>query len=131
MSHQSDIKECRTFGLLVGGIFTLIGWWPVLFRSESPRMWAISIGGALVGLGLIFPASLIHVHRLWMKLGHVLGFINTRILLGVVFFALITPMGLAMRIFGKDTMGRRFDLEADTYRVVRTPRARMHMKNQF
>jgi hypothetical protein len=131
MAQQADTKELRTFGLMVGGIFSIIGLWPILFRGELPRIWAISVGGALVGLGLILPASLTYVHRVWMKIGHVLGWINTRILLGVVFFGLITPMGVVMRLFGKDPMCRGFAPEVNTYRVVRPPRPRLHMKNQF
>ena len=131
MTQQTDTKELRTFGLMVGGIFSIIGLWPVLIRSESPRMWAISVGIVLVGLGVALPASLKHVHRIWMKIGHVLGWINTRILLGVIFYGLITPMGAVMRLLGKDSMHRVLAPEANTYRVIRPPRARLHMRNQF
>lgn len=131
MSQQATTKELRTFGLMVGGVFSVIGLWPAVFRGDSPRIWAISVGGALVGLGLALPSSLKHIHLVWMKIGHVLGYINTRILLGVIFYGLITPMGVIMRIFGKDPMHRVLMPGVDTYRVVRPPRARLHMKNQF
>ena len=131
MAQQGDTKELRMFGLMVGGIFSIIGLWPVLFRGESPRIWAISLGGALVGLGLALPSSLKHIHRIWMKIGHVLGYVNTRILLGVIFYGLITPMGVIMRLSGKDFMHRVLVPEANTYRVIRPPRSRLHMKNQF
>jgi hypothetical protein len=131
MTGQNETKELRTFGLMVGGIFSIIGLWPVLFRGDSPRVWAISIGGALVGLGLALPSSLKHIHRIWMKIGHVLGYINTRILLGAIFYGMITPMGVIMRLFGKDPMHRTLESGADTYRVIRVPRSRLHMKNQF
>ena len=131
MTQQANTKELRTFGLMVGGIFSIIGLWPVLFRSESPRIWAISIGGVLVGLGLALPSSLKYVHRVWMKIGEVLGYVNTRILLGVIFFGLITPMGVIMRLAGKDSMHRLLVPEANTYRVIRPPRSRLHMRNQF
>src|SRR5262249_1580609 len=104
---------------------------PVLLRGESPRIWALLLGSLLIGMGLILPAGLTQVHRVWMKIGHVLGWINTRILLGVVFFGLITPMGVVMRLFGKDPMCRALAPEANTYRVIRPPRPRLHMKNQF
>ena len=57
MTKQADTKELRMFGLMVGGIFSIIGLWPVLVRSESPRIWAISVGSALVGLGLALPSN--------------------------------------------------------------------------
>jgi hypothetical protein len=131
MTQQADTKELRKFGLMVGGIFLVIGLWPVIIRGDSPRIWVISVGGSLLGLGLALPSSLKHVHRIWMKIGHVLGYVNTRILLGVIFYGLITPMGLIMRLSGKDSMHRVLVPEANTYRVIRPPRSRLHMKNQY
>jgi len=131
MSQQATTKELRTFGLMVGGVFSVIGLWPIVFRGDAPRIWAISVGGALVGLGLALPSSLKHIHLVWMKIGHVLGYINTRILLGVIFYGLITPMGMIMRVLGKDPMHRVLVPGVDTYRVIRPPRARLHMRNQF
>lgn len=131
MIQQDNTKELRVFGLMVGGIFSIIGIWPIFVRGDSPRIWAVSVGGALVGLGLALPSSLKHIHRIWMKIGHVLGFINTRILLGVIYYGLITPMGVIMRLSGKDPMRRALVPDADTYRVIRPPRSRFHMKNQF
>ncbi|MDP1946768.1 MAG: SxtJ family membrane protein [Nitrospirota bacterium] len=131
MIQQDNTKELRIFGLMVGGVFSIIGLWPVFARGDSPRIWAISVGGALVGLGLALPSSLKHVHSIWMKIGHVLGFINTRIILGVIYYGLITPMGVIMRLSGKDPMRRALVPDADTYRVIRPPRSRFHMKNQF
>lgn len=131
MMQHGDTKELRIFGLMVGGIFSIIGLWPIFGGGNAPRIWAISVGGALVGLGLALPSSLKHIHRIWMKIGHVLGYINTRIILGVIYYGLITPMGVIMRLSGKDSMHRVLVPEADTYRVIRPPRSRLHMKNQF
>ena len=128
---QPSTKDLRQFGLLVGGVFTVIGLWPVVFRSESPRLWAMILGGLLIVLGGMVPQSLKHVHQGWMKIGHVLGSINTRIILGIIYYLLITPMGLVMRLMGKDSMHRAFAQHSDTYRVLRTPRPRQHMRNQF
>ena len=66
-----------------------------------------------------------------MIVGHALGWVNTRIILGIVFYGLLTPMGLAMRLFGKDSMQRQFVQEAHTYRVMRNPRPRSHLMRQF
>lgn len=131
MNQEPAIKELRSFGLIVGGVFLAIGLWPILFRGEDPRLWSLGIGGALVGLGVVAPMSLKQVHRGWMKVGHVLGAINTRIILGIIYYGLITPMGLAMRLMGKDSMHRVLLKDVATYRVVRAPRHRHHMRNQF
>lgn len=124
-------KDLRSFGLMVGGVFAVIGIWPSLLRNESPRSWALAVGIVLIFLGTALPMSLQHVYVVWMRIGHVLGWINTRILLGVVFYGLITPMGLVMRLFGKDSMYRTFSPQAPTYRVIPRQRPRTHMTNQF
>lgn len=130
-NHLLSIKELRQFGLMVGGIFSVIGLWPVLVHGGHLRWWALILGMVLMGLGAAIPGSLRHVYKGWMAIGHVLGFINTRILLGVIFYGLITPMGLVMRLMGKDSMRRVLVEEVATYRVTRVPRPRHHMLNQY
>ncbi len=129
--HQAATKELRTFGLLVGTIFGIIGVWPLLLRGEVPRWWAVTIAALLLGIGVVFPRALGPVHRLWMKVGHVLGWVNTRIILGVIFYGLFTPMGLIRRALGKDSVRRAFEQGAETYRERRTPRPPSHVKHQF
>lgn len=131
MSQQPTTKDLRQFGLIVGGVFSVIGLWPVLFRNEDPRLWALVLGGTLIVLGLVMPQSLKQIHYGWMKIGHVLGTINTRIILGIIYYGLVTPMGMVMRLLGKDPMRRLFVQDATTYRVVRAARPRHHMRHQF
>jgi hypothetical protein len=131
MNQQSAKKELRQFGLIVGAIFSAIGLWPAVVRNENPRLWSLVLGGSLVVLGLALPQSLKHIHFGWMKIGHVLGTINTGIILGIIYYTLITPMGVIMRLMGKDSMRRVLVQDATTYRVVRAPRAGHHMRNQF
>ena len=131
MQHRATRKELRQFGLLVGGVFTVIGLWPLVFRGEPLRLWAIGIGGLLILCGGAFPSVLAPIHKGWMWVGHILGWINTRILLGIVFYALVTPIGLVFRLMGKETMRQAFAESSTTYRVVRSPRPHSHMKYQF
>ena len=131
VKQQATTKDLRQFGSLVGGVFTVIGLWPVVFRSESPRWWAMAIGSLLIVLGAIAPQSLKQIHHGWMKIGHVLGLINTRIILGIIYYLLVTPMGIVMQLMGKDPMHRAVRENVDTYRVVRSARPRHHMRNQF
>lgn len=131
MDQTATRKELRQFGLLVGAVFTVIGLWPLVFRGEPLRLWAIGIGGLLIAFGGILPQLLAPIHKGWMWVGHILGWINTRILLGIVFYALITPIGLVFRLMGKDTMRQVFAESSTTYRVVRSPRPHSHMKYQF
>lgn len=99
--------------------------------TTDPRWWALAIGGVLVFSGLVAPRLLSPVHRGWMALGHVMGWINTRIILSVFFCAILTPMALVARLVGKDFMRLKTPPGADTYRVPRTPRSATHVWHQF
>src|SRR2546428_9070962 len=119
---MSEPKPLRSFGLIVGGIFAGMGIWPVVWRGQPPRLWVLILGGLFMALALVRPHSLERVYRLWMTVGEILGWINTRLILGVLFYGLFTPLGLLMRLRGKDPMRRTLAPEAETYRVRRQPR---------
>ena len=131
MTSGTDARQLRKFGLLVGGIFCAIGLWPAVIRGAGPRSWALVAGVLLLGPALLAPRVLAPVYRIWMTAGEALGWINTRILLGVVFYGLITPMGLVRRLRGEDPMRRRRDPGAQSYRVPKPPRPGAHMHRQF
>lgn len=131
VNQAASAKELRSFGLLVGGVFSVIGLWPMVVHGASLRLWPVVVGGVLMVFGGLLPRALAHVHRGWMWIGHVLGWINTRILLAIVFYGLITPIGIVYRLMGKDTMRQAFSEVSPTYRVNRQPRPRSHMKYQF
>jgi len=131
MDQAATRKELRHFGLLVGAVFIVIGLWPLLFRGEPLRLWATGVGGLLIIFGTVFPSVLRPVHKGWMWIGHILGWVNTRILLGIVFYGLVTPIGFVFRLMGKDTMRQAFAESSTTYRVVRSARHHSHMKHQF
>ena len=126
-----ETKQLRSFGLIVGGIFALLAIGPAIGRGQPPRLWSLILGGLLMGLALAWPRSLTQVYRLWMRVGEVLGWINTRLILGALFYLLFTPLGVYMRLRGKDPMRRTWAPEAESYRVVRQPRPSSHMRHQF
>jgi len=132
MEHQETPKKVlRQFGLMVGSIFLLIGFWPFVWRDEPVRVWALAPGILLTATGAVVPVALRQIYRGWMFIGHVLGWINTRIILGVLYYGIVTPMGIVMKLTGRDPMRRGFDPQAVTYRVTRQPRPASHMKNMF
>jgi saxitoxin biosynthesis operon SxtJ-like protein len=130
MKPQSQ-KQLRNFGVTVGAIFGVIGLWPTIVRGGDPRLWALAVSAALVLPGLLAPRTLRPVYRVWMALGDALNWVNTRIILGVIFYGLITPLGVTRRRFGDDPMRRRPEPGADTYRVLSRPRRGAHMTRQF
>ena len=132
MTSQQQSKELRSFGFIVGGIFLCMGLWPWIWQEASPRLWAVGVGAILSVLGAVLPDSLAPVHRGWMYVGHVMGWINTRIILGLFFYGMLTPMGLAARLIGKDFMHMKPAMDPDaSYRVVRTSRPSNHFRQQF
>jgi hypothetical protein len=124
-------KQLRSFGFTVGGIFALIALWPVMVRGEDPRWWAIVVAACLLVPAVVFPKSLVWVYKGWMAIGHVMGWINTRIFLGVVFYVIVTPIGMFRRWLGRDPMGRQLRPDLDSYRVIRNPRPASHLTKQY
>ena len=125
-------KQLRSFGLLVGGIFLLIGLWPLVFRGEPFRVWACGLACVLILPALVWPRSLGLIYRGWMAMGAVLGWINTRIILSIIFYVIFTPIGFFRRVILKrDALQRTLDPDAQTYRVVREPRPSSHLQRQF
>lgn len=110
-------KDLRSFGLLVGGIFFLLGaffWW----REKGPEVlyWSfVVVGGLLVLLGAVVPGGLRRVYMAWMSMAVVLGFVMTRVLLTIFFFLVLTPVGLLFRLIGRDVLNRKLDRDAATY----------------
>lgn len=131
MTPPGDRRQLRSFGLLVGGIFVTIGLWPAIVRGGPLRLWALVLGIGLVLPALIAPPSLRPIHRMWMVLANALGWVNTRLVLGVIFFGLITPVGLVRRLLSKDPLGREFEADLETYRVPQHPRSRTRLRHQF
>jgi hypothetical protein len=124
-------KQLKSFGLLVGGIFASIGVWPLLVHQRGVRLWAIYAASPLVILALLVPRFLAPIYKVWMGIGHGLGWINTRIILGLSFYLIFLPTAIVMRLLRKDPMNRQFLREAESYRVVRPPRPRTHLKHPF
>lgn len=105
---KRSLRAEREFGLIVGGVFTLLSsWW--LYRGKFSNVSVITmpLGAALILLGLLFPRALVWPNKAWMALAEVLAFVSTRIILGFVFFGIVTPIGLVKRWFGWDPLQRR------------------------
>jgi cell division protein FtsW (lipid II flippase) len=131
MKNTLENKQLRSFGLTVGGVFAVIAFWPVLLRSDDPRWWAVVLAGLLVVPALVLPRSLSWVYTRWMALGHVLGWINTRIILGFIFYGVVTPIGFIRRLLGKDPMGKQIRADINSYRIIRKPRPASHLRRQY
>src|SRR5262245_17813666 len=98
----------RSFGFVVGGVLLIIGLAP-LIRAHAPRWWVIPPGGILLVLAWLRPALLHRANLLWTQLGLLLNRAVSPIVIGLLFFFVFTPMGLLLRLLGKDPLRLRFD----------------------
>tara|TARA_B100001123_G_scaffold61027_2_gene66331 strand:+ start:35143 stop:35556 length:414 start_codon:yes stop_codon:yes gene_type:complete len=98
----------RQFGRTVGVLLALIGVW---LNWQGPRsavgMLILVLGVLLVVLAVTYPRALVHPNRMWMGLAEVLAYVSTRVILGLVFFVVVTPIGVTKRLTGWDPLGRR------------------------
>ena len=132
--NRQKKKQLRQFGLMVGSVLMLIGLWKLYQgKDETVRLILWSVGGLLMTIGAIVPKLLTPIYWLWMKLAHLLGWVNSRLLLGIIFFVIITPMAVAMKVFGRDALNRKIDKDADSYWIPRLPlgSVKEHCERQF
>jgi len=140
MNRETDrievtLADLRKFGLIMGVMITLIfglifPWigdktvnnWPIWPYIVTALFWLVA---------LVAPRLLKPINKAWVKIGDVLGFINSRIILGVMFFLLIFPIGLVLKILGKDSMNRKYNKDLDSYRKVVIPRNKNHLEKPF
>ena len=109
-------KELRKFGLLTAAMLVLFFdiLIPLIWGIAMP-VWPLAPAALLVFFALVLPGSLQSFYTVWMKFATVLGWVNTRIILSLIFFLVFVPAGLVMRIFN-DPMRRKMDAESDSYR---------------
>lgn len=125
-------KELRNFGLMigafVGALFGLLMPW--LFSYSFP-MWPWVVFSVLFFFALLLPYFLLPIYKVWMVIGHWLGWINTRIILAVLFYLVFFPIGIFMKLIGKDPMMRKIKREQASYRIPCSPKNIKMMKEPY
>lgn len=116
----ASISDFRKFGFLIGGVVA------VFFGAFSPwrhghaiPLWPWIFASVLVGVAVLFPQVLKPFYAAWMRLGDILGWVNSKIVMAILFYLCILPVGLLMRLGGKDPMARRTLPDAKSYRIPR------------
>lgn len=110
----------RSFGLVFAIFFLLVALQPMLY-DHDPRRWALVLSAAFGVVALAMPFILAPANRIWAKFGLLLHAIVSPVALGILFYGVVTPTGMLMRLLGKDSLCLRFDPSAQTYWIVRTP----------
>ena len=117
-------RQLREFGLLIGIVFPLLlGWLLPALHGHPFRAWTLLIGVPALLLALLWPRALAWPYRGWMALGHALGWLNSHLILGLVYLLVLQPIALLMRALGHDPLRRRRDRVATSYRESRSHHA--------
>jgi large-conductance mechanosensitive channel len=127
-----EVGSPRSFGLVFGVVFLVVALLP-LVRGNPARIWAIVVAALFVGVGLVAPSLLQPLNRAWMRFGEVLGGVVALVVMALIFFLVVTPIGAWLRITRRDVLRLRREPAARTYWIERNPAgpAPESMVNQF
>jgi len=123
-------KELRVFSLLLIGFGAIVA--AILFRrleSQTPAVAGLIVTGVIGAIGFAAPTLIRPLYVVWMALAFPIGWTVSHLIMLAIYYMVLTPIGLAMRLCGRDPMQRRFDRGAQTYWLPRTPRK--DLKNYF
>ena len=119
----------RSFGIVFFIVFILIAIYPLINQGEV-RIWSLIVSFLFLFLGLLNSKILTPLNKLWFKFGILLGKIISPIIMGIIYFLVVTPIGLLMRLFGKDVLNLKLNKNESSYWVEKVgPKSKM--KNQF
>ena len=122
------IGSNRSFGIVFFILFLLIALYPMI-NSEGIRMWSIIVSLIFLVLGLLDSKILTPLNKIWFKFGMLLGRIISPFIMGIIFFLVVTPIGLIMRILGKDLVNLKYNNNKTYWIEKKGPKSKM--KNQF
>ena len=127
--NKIKISSNRNFGLVFFIVFLIVALWPLTYENPI-RIWSVIISLIFLILGLMNSKLLTPLNKLWFKFGMLLGAIIAPIAMGIVFFLVVTPVGLIMKIAGKDLLKTRYDKKSKSYWIDREKSVGT-MKRQF
>jgi hypothetical protein len=131
MIEQEAAKQNRKFGYTVAIALLVLASFRIFIRHQQGWWAAFAIAIILLLLALVKPSVLDLLRLIWDKIGHVLGTINTYVLLTLFYFVILSPLGLMMRLFGKDILKLKWLKNKNTYWEDASTKAANNMENQF
>ena len=129
MKEKIKLPSDRNFGLVFFIVFLLIALWPILNNNDI-RIWSLIISFVFLALGSINSKLLTPLNKLWFKFGIFLGSIIAPIIMGIVFFLVVTPTGLIMKILKKDLLKLKNNNNSNTYWLEKD-NSNSSLRNQF
>lgn len=118
--HEVKGSSNRSFGIVFAVVFVIVGLWP-LAAGAGVRLWAVGIAGVFLALALGRPSLLAPLNRVWARLGLHLGKITNPLVTGLMFYLVVTPLGIVLRVLGKDPLRLRLEPGAKSYWIERRP----------
>ena len=128
VNKDIKISSNRSFGLVFFVLFLVIGLWPLINNNEI-KIWSIAISVVFLVLGLLNSKLLLPLNKLWFKFGLLLGKIISPLVMVIIFFLVVTPIGYLMRMLKKDLLNLKFNNEKSYWIEKNEPKSKM--KNQF
>ena len=128
MQQKIKLPSNRNFGIVFSIVFLIISLWPLLNQNDI-RIWPLIISGIFLVLGIINSKLLSLLNKIWFKFGIFLGNFIAPIVMGIVYFMVVTPTGLIMKLFGKDSLNLKNN-NKDTY-WIKKDNSNSDLKNQF
>ena len=125
---QIKVSSNKSFGVVFFIVFLIVAIYPLL-NGENIRLWSLLLSLIFLVLGLLNSKILSPLNKLWLKFGLLLGKIISPIIMGIIFYLVVTPIGLLMRILGKDLLKLKFNNEKSYWIEKNDPKSKM--KNQF
>ena len=122
------ISSNRSFGIVFFVVFLIIALYP-LINDGNIRLWSLIVSLAFLALGLLNSKFLSPLNKIWFKFGLFLGKIISPIIMGIIFFLVVTPIGLLMRLLGKDLINLKYNNNKSYWIEKKGPKSKM--KNQF
>ena len=128
MSDQLKVSSNKSFGIVFFIFFLLVSLYPLL-KNENIRIWSLIIALIFLVLGLFNSKILSPLNQLWFKFGLILGKIVSPVIMGIIFFGVVTPIGVLMKILNKDLLSLKFNKEKSYW--IEKNGIKSKMKNQF
>ncbi len=128
MQQKIKLPSNKNFGIVFFIVFLIISLWPLLSQNEI-RIWSLIVSGIFLILGIFNSKLLLPLNKIWFKFGIFLGNFIAPIVMGIVYFMVVTPTGLIMKILGKDLLNLKKNNKSSYW--IEKDNSNNNLKNQF